>query len=292
MASFDNNQESSSLADKSKTPQSEIVASPSAVYQIHNLDTVAEENEDPQKATTGLCGWTTEYLVEDSTRTQLSAPLARLLAGFIDLYQNERELNSFDMLFVAIYCISLEMGFLPDGHRIQDQHSVFQPRYASYDRRVMRIFSDIVPTDFYDRTNRSYRLNLYMPGSEEQCSLVGVGSGDFLCLTFTVPKRADISGKSTLLSVSRYVPVLNFRRLNLTFQNLKELSQRLKNELFIPVRDVLCLDEDIPIYPSLNGLPDEVVASLLVRYLDKNSSRRLAATCSRLKALATAYCEK
>ncbi|XP_058830490.1 uncharacterized protein LOC131689426 isoform X1 [Topomyia yanbarensis] len=265
---------------------SDTASTSSVTFQIHNLETVVEESEDANKAISDL---NVGLLVEDSTKSELSKYLASLLQRFIQQYQSELEINQFDLLLVTIYCISLEAGFIPWNHQIEDNGKDFRSRYPSYDRRIVRLFSAIVPNNFYNRSNRSYRLNLYLQGSDERCVLVGIRSGDFLCLTFSVPRRTDICGKSVLLPVARYVPLLNYQKLSLSCQNLKELSHKLKNNIFIPVRDALCVDANVTMYPSLNGLPDEVVAMLLVKYLDKKATLRLAASCSRLRMLAMAY---
>ncbi|XP_058464670.1 uncharacterized protein LOC131438579 [Malaya genurostris] len=258
-------------------------------FQTHNLETVAEESEDARKATFNL---NDKLLVEDSTKSELSKYLFRLLQRFIRQYQHELEINQFDLLLMTIYCISLEVGFIPWGHRLEENGKLLQSRYPSYDYRIVSLFSTIVPTNFYNRTSRSYRLNFYLQGSTQKCILVGIKSGDFLCLTFNVPSLANISGKSVLLPVARYVPLINFHKLNLSCQNLKELSHKLKNCIFVPIRDAVCLDTKITMYPSLNGLPDEVVAMLFVKYLDKKATLRMANSCSRLRTLAFAYCGK
>ncbi|XP_053689800.1 protein nutcracker [Sabethes cyaneus] len=256
-----------------------------STFQSHNLDTVVEENEDARKAR----NLKSELLVEDSTKSQLSFYLDRLLQRFIHQCPDKLEISQFDILLMAMYCISLETGFIPWGHRVvEEDQQTFRARYPSFDRRVLFTFSTLVPSNFYNRTSRSYRLNLYLQGSEHQCVLVGIRSGDFLCTTFSVPKRIDVSGRSILLPVARYVPVVNLPKLNLSCQNLKELSAKLKNNIFLPIRDELCIDAKIIMYPSLNGLPDEVVA-ILLQYLDKKAALRVAASCSRLRTLALHY---
>lgn len=225
-------------------------------------------------------------LVEDSTKSQLSKYLARLLQHFIQRYQHEFEINSFDLLFMIIYCLGLETGFIPEGHVLTDAQKVLRP---GFDRRLMCIFSAVVPTNFYERASRSYRLDVYLPGIGETCTLVGIKSGDFLCLTFAVLQQPEISGKSIVLPVSRYVPVINFNRLSLSCQNLKDLSCKIKTNILIPIRDALFGDTNMCLYPALVKLPDELLAILLVRYLDRRSMMRLGASCSRLKMLKNIY---
>nr|XP_019541704.2 protein nutcracker [Aedes albopictus] len=257
----------------------------SAPYQIHNLETVAEENEATKKPITDL---SVELLVEDSTKSQLSKHLARLLQRFVQRYQQELEISSFDLLFMTVYSVALETGFIPEGHRILYMSSRLQPIFASYDSNVVWLFSGIVPENFYSRSTRSYRLDLHLLGSDERCSLVGIKSGDLLVLTFTTPNRVDIPGRSIILPVARYIPFVNLHKLGLCFQNLKELSLKLKNNIFVPIRDALCQDDDAITYPSLGGLPDEVVA-LLVKYLDKKTALQLSASCSRFRELMKHY---
>lgn len=191
---------------------------------------------------------------------------------------------------MTIYNVALETGFIPEGHRIRYMSSSLQPIFASFDSNVVRLFSGILPSTFYNRTSRSYRLDLHLLGSDELCTLVGIKSGDFLCLTFATPRRVDIPGMSILLPVARYVPLVNLQKLSLSFQNLKELTLKLKNNLLVPVRAALCLDEDVTMYPSLSGLPNEIVAMLLVKYLDKKTALQLSASCSRLRMLTKTYC--
>ncbi|XP_055625617.1 uncharacterized protein LOC129768175 [Toxorhynchites rutilus septentrionalis] len=258
---------------------SEVGNTSAALYVTHNLETVAEECEDDKKANNDL---KLGVLVEDSTKSQLSKYLARLLQHFTQRYQHEVEISSFDLLFMVIYCLALETGFIPEGHVLEDAQGVLRP---GFDRRLMHIFSAIVPSNLYDRVNRSYRLDVYLPGIEDNCALVGIKSGDFLCLTFTILQRSDMLSQSILLPVSRYIPIINFQKLNISCQNLKDLSCRVKNNIFIPIRDALCQASSPSLYPSLIELPDEVLVILLVKYLDRRSIMRLGASCSRLKML-------
>ncbi|XP_062544187.1 uncharacterized protein LOC134211395 isoform X1 [Armigeres subalbatus] len=269
-------------------PETSSSSSTSSVpYQIHNLETVAEENEATKKPITDL---NVELLVEDSTKSQLSKHLIRLLQQFVQRYQHSIEISAFDLLFMTVYSVALEAGFIPVGHRVMYMSSRFQPRFASYDSNVVWLFSGIVPENFYSRETRSYRLDLNLLGSDVRCSLVGIKSGDLLILNFTTPHRVEIPGQSITLPVARYIPLVNLHKLALCCQNLKELSFKLKNGVFIPIRNAICLGEDITIYPSLDGLPDEVVAMLLVKYLDKKTALRLSASCSRLRMLIKTYC--
>lgn len=255
-------------------------------YQIHNLETVAEENEATKTPITDL---NVELLVEDSTKSQLSKYLARLLQHFVRRYQKEIEISAFDFLFMTVYSVALETGFIPEGHRILYMSSRLQPIFASYDSNVSWLFSGIVPENYYSRSSRSYRLDLHLLGSDERCSLVGIKSGDLLILTFTAPHRKDAPGQSIILPVARYIPLVNLYKLGLCFQNLKELSLKLKNSLFIPIRVTLCEDQNAIMYPSFGGLPDEIVA-MVVKYLDKKAALRLSATCTRFRELTKIYC--
>lgn len=263
----------------------DLVAFPT--FQTHNLETVVEENEDAKKVTSNL---KSELLVEDSTKSQLSFYLDRLLQRFIQQYRDELDINQFDILLIVLYCVSLETGFILWGHQIVEKdQQIFRPRYPTFDQRVLSVFSSIVPINFYNRTSRSYRLDLNLQGLKHRCVLTGIRSGDLLCTTFSVPERTDIPGRSISLPVARYVPLVNLQKLNLSCQNLKELSTKLKTNIFLPIRDAFCIDANIIMYPSMNGLPDEVVAMLLLKYLDKKSVLQLAASCSRLRTLVLVY---
>uniref|UniRef100_A0A8D7ZVD5 Protein nutcracker n=1 Tax=Culex pipiens TaxID=7175 RepID=A0A8D7ZVD5_CULPI len=248
-------------------------------YQIHNLETVTEEEDNFKE-------W--PLLVEDSTKSQLSRPLTRLLQQLDRQVQPQRELTTFDVLFTIAYCVGLEAGYVPVGHKLTSNQPL--SRYASFDRRILTIFSTIIPSNFYNRESRSYRLDFTLNSDDQQrCSLVGIKSGDFLCLTFTILNRTDLPGRSLFLPVSRFVPLLNFHKLPLSCQNLLELSHKLKNGLFTPVRDDLCQDADAALYPSLYGLPDEVLALLVRTYLGRKDRARLGATCGRLRELVKMY---
>jgi hypothetical protein len=103
--------------------------------------------------------------------------------------------------------------------------------------------------------------------------MIFIKSDDSLCITLT---GKNVPGKSLYLPVSRYVPLLKKQNKPACFRNLRELSIKLKNQIFLPIRDGILMTFNCFV-PSLQGIPTEIF-DMILSSLDKAAVIELSLT--------------
>ncbi|XP_058066838.1 uncharacterized protein LOC131216379 isoform X1 [Anopheles bellator] len=253
------------------------------------LESVAEETEGyrpipvtPQTDLTRI-----QLLVEDSNLQSLTPTLEAALRHFIANYPRPvAEISKNDLIRVVIYVVALETGLTPRNCPMPSFGKSKMPQvYRSFDKRLVHHFGTQLSVDSFASQSNLYSMDLcLMPIRVDEnnyfgCKLTSLVSGDLLIVSLVPAGVVPInSGFSVALPISRYVPLVNTERLAVCFQRLKELSYRLKTEVFVPFRNNIhhtCLTYG---YPSLIGLPVDIHLEL-TKYLDGYCFEHLRASC-------------
>lgn len=209
--------------------------------------------------------------LDDSTATNIPAHLLRMVREQSAAAAGIRRTKS-DVLAMLVYVVALECGFVSVTHpELKSTQTVAKP-WTSFHCDIVRQFCDCLPCDYRNDTINGYSARLVLLQlSERDCLLVARDIGDGLCITFSVClSNGEQLARSLYLSAGRYV--LRTQFVDASFgkcvQNLKELSYRVKNELFVPIRigiltDKLVFVEWRGLFAGLMGLPNELLSKIL-----------------------------
>lgn len=207
-------------------------------------------------------------LLEDGTLDELPIHIHQALVSL----RNKRP-SKMHILRTLVYVVSLEAGF----HTIDDSEP-FNVATGCFNKNNIKKNIGFVSNISQDDTVL-VKLSLTDDPSkdDDNFKLLTRETGDALCITFSQQNRP---GKSIYLSASRFV--LNAKLMDPAkcLNNLKELSMKLKDCLFSPIRNSY-FESNNEIFPSLNGLPSEVQWMIFSK-LNRSSIRNLSMTCSRL----------
>ncbi|KAL5293448.1 hypothetical protein ACFFRR_011895 [Megaselia abdita] len=126
----------------------------------------------------------------------------------------------------------------------------------------------------------------YETSNEQLCRtsmLSGVKSSDFLIVTMTVDHH--LPGGSVCLPLSRYILSTTKKEFTYRLRNLKELSNLLKDEIFVPLRNTLIADcsSGSLVFPGLQGLPFDILVYILSFMKSKKDLQNLSKTCKVLR---------
>lgn len=199
-------------------------------------------------------------MLELSTISKIPSHLQRILS--------ERNFSPIDILNALIYYVAIESSFLSD--RV-DGSSYIYTWYYSFDKRV---FEDIQCDHFARKMGLKFVMNQSCEFTLELIEL-----GDIALVTIYENSNSKVTHcESVAIPISRYIP---FKKLlnpiSSSFRNLKELTHKLKHELFHPLRNEI-YQRSRNVSPWLNGLPEEILISIY-KYLDVKSKKNLSQTC-------------
>ncbi|XP_052860718.1 uncharacterized protein LOC128267822 [Anopheles cruzii] len=226
-----------------------------------------------------------QLLVEDSNLQSLTPTLEAAFRHFIANYPRPvAEISKNDLIRVVIYVVALETGLTPRNCPVPSFGKMRQV-YRSFDKRLVHHFVTRLSVDSFASPSNLCSMDLcLMPIRVDEnnyfgCKLTSFVSGDLLIVSLVPAGAFPVNGGfSVALPISRYVPLVNTERLAVCFQRLKELSYKLKNEVFVPFRDNIhhtCLTFG---YPSLIGLPVDINLEL-TKYLDEYCFEHYRASC-------------
>lgn len=197
-----------------------------------------------------------------------------------------------ESLNCLVCAVALETGFFGDWHTWckDDDLETYQLHWSySFDRKMLEDFSQMPQTDLDDDMTFKFKLSLR---PEKQIGVQTFRCGDLFMITAHLIEKNSvmISTRSLALLASRYVI---YRKLNsnlpINFRHLRELSIKVKNEIFLPLRNSIFLQLPLTMpYPSLQGLNDDSLLYIL-RYLPKKDVKSIAATCKSLRSIAFPY---
>jgi hypothetical protein len=165
-----------------------------------------------------------------------------------------------------VYGLALESGFTPHisatkMREIEVKESDV-PHFARYHAQLCRKFANCAADVVEPKTEQFYQIALDMfPFTTELFRLVAIKSDDSLCLTLT-GRNGGSGGCSLYLPVSRFVPLVKRDNKPACFRNLKELSIKMKNLMFTPVRDETLMAFNCFV-PALQGVPEEIFGKIL-----------------------------
>ncbi|XP_058121986.1 uncharacterized protein LOC131281385 [Anopheles ziemanni] len=232
------------------------------------LETVAEEAEGYRPIlVSSQTDWkTVQLLVEDSHRASLTPSLELALRHFLaNCKKDVREISRCDLMIVLIYVIALESGLIPAGASLPDKCRPDKVHiYRTFDVRLVKHFATRLPMECFRDASKAYRLEMVfahgdIPDGRATCEIVALPSAELMIVNLISNCTKTISiNPCSVIPVNFHVPSINAVRLPLCFQSLKQLSVKLKNELFVPFAAMM-YQQFIPIInPSLTGLPPEL----------------------------------
>lgn len=205
-------------------------------------------------------------LLEDGTFNQLPTHIHRSF----ELVRNNRP-SKMHILRALVYIVSLESGF----HTV-DRTEPFNNKSGCFNIENVKKNINFVSEISQDETVL-IKLALTDSDTDNSYKLMTREIGDALIITFSYGNH---SGKSYYLSASRYVLTATLKDPPKCFYNLKELSFKLKENIFTPVRNY-SLESNNESFPSLIGLPSEVVW-MIFNKINKRSLQSLSITCMQM----------
>lgn len=226
-------------------------------------------------------------MLDQSTIYQIPRHVERLLKS---LGTNQ---TKFRVLKLLIIECGLECGFIGgccfNGDGVENAYNVSWTSFI--DRRLLENFTFLKPQDEDEEEILKFKFAL---APLNEISLHCLESGNLIILTAvhsSLTGESVHSTRSLALPVNRYIvsKKLNFSNLPANFRNLRELSTKVKNALFLPLRnDIYSESACKSPYPSLHGLSFDCL-SLIFRYLERKDVVSLSASCKNIREIAVPY---
>lgn len=203
--------------------------------------------------------------------------------------------TQFDAMIALVISSALESGFIGEWN-VGDNLNEFALSFNySFDRSAL-IKNSKLPykIQFEEGIDEIRIIFSYTLSRKMQIILEIIRSADLIIII--ARHRNEISSikstKSAAFSVSRYIirtriPEECFAS---SFQNLKEFSIKIKNQIFLPLRDEIysCLDCKM-CYPSLLGIPDDILILIFEKYLKTKDICSLSLCCKQLHQISSPY---
>ncbi|XP_039966830.1 protein nutcracker-like [Bactrocera tryoni] len=230
----------------------------------------------------------TEIIQEDINLKQLLLSDTTIQCSPLHLRQLLRlykidVLSPAHILFLLVYLIALECGFVP-RHLFKKFCRVLStiPPFLTYHSKNVLFLSREKPIYQFKSPHETYFsielrvLNRNVKHSSLNSILTALVSGDYLLVTLT-PTTTTLRGFSSCLSINRYIiSHLTLREpISRYFRNLDQLTVKLRDEVFIPVRNEQLAYLGASPYPSINGLPVES-REFLYGYLNETDLKNLS----------------
>lgn len=199
--------------------------------------------------------------------------------------------SKFQIMELLVVSCAVETGFLPydgDGKIFRNKNAAYNFSWSSFiDRRIFDDFASCGNLLLQNEDIEMIKLKFLLEEPNSDISLSCFESGDLIVLSVNrvVPVETPVvPTRSLALSMSRYI-VTN--KLNpASFRNLRELSKKVKENLFLPIRDeIFTLSSCTLLYPSLSGISDDCLLSVL-KYLKLKDIIRLSITCKSIRNIA------
>ncbi|KAL9919621.1 protein nutcracker-like [Glossina fuscipes fuscipes] len=218
-------------------------------------------------------------LVSDTTSECAPLHLQYVLSS-TDFYQSSGEL-----LFLLVYTVALESGYMCEANCDFSKAFISPlPSISSFHSKNVLRLSRLKPsfTTSSDRTRYVMKLcfisdSRQVVAEQMYALLTAIVTGDLMILALSPANCMYADGFSSVLSIPRYVlntqskespPFQRFRRM-------AELTNILRDELFVPMRNKQLYWMQVHVYPSLDALPAELYEYFL-KHLDKNQMNILA----------------
>lgn len=208
-----------------------------------------------------------------------------------------RNSTKFEVTQALICALGLEVGFIGDWCFCDGLvENAYNLSWSSFiDRRLLEDFTVLKPKQDNDDDTHEILNFKFSLAPQNQISMYCLESGDLMILSAA---HSSFSGESVMnstrslaLPMNRYIVTkkLNFSNLPASFRNIRELSVKVKNELFLPLRNDIFSESACKLpYPSLQGIPDECL-SLIFCYLKSKDVVSLSLTCKNLHEISAPY---
>lgn len=259
---------------------------------------IAKFNISVYRSETSEASANDNLLLEDTDVDRLPSNILNLFQAFTV------PPKAFDALIALIYTVFLEMGFVPAGadEQITLTDAVNHPTCWAYSY-VSSIMSNYItaPAKLIEKQrtemsiidtstdgkeiaspgNQSYQFTLKLLNfSEQPCLLIArsVFNGDAVCVTMFHCNDSSTSGgpgHSAVLPIKQYIHIGKDDDDSLTIHkvkhstniltNMKELAQKMKSSIIIPIRMEL-MDKEGHRYAGFNGVPQEILWLLYDRF--------------------------
>lgn len=193
-----------------------------------------------------------------------------------------------DLMNALVIAVGLETGFIGDwccGEDVEDVLKSYQLKWCySFDRQLLVDFAQNAPDSGNDEPIKTFKFKFSLR-PENEILVHSVEGGDMLLLSSRCIDNSTVtSTRSLALPISRYIvhKKPNLANLPADFRNLRELSIKIKNEIFLPMRNNICYESSSngP-NPSLSGMPGPVLW-MLFRYMTRKDVVSLSTTCKSL----------
>lgn len=200
-----------------------------------------------------------------------------MLEGLNELYQllNKKSLSQAHSLFLAVYVVALHTGFIPQ-YFLENQLKCFcvLESWSTFHKKNVEICCSQQPTYKYDSPYETYFSENFVtnvmtePGDDLKSVLTAIVSGDFMIITLTPHPSTPLLGRSSCLSIGRYVISHSegHKSAEACYQKLDQLRLQLRNEVFMPVRNDQLQYTGAPSFLSLIAIP-RVVRYQIYKYL-------------------------
>ncbi|XP_012162416.1 protein nutcracker isoform X2 [Ceratitis capitata] len=195
-----------------------------------------------------------------------------------------KPLSQAHCLFLAVYVIGIQVGFIPQNFFLNRLMGLTQlESWSTFKKSNVEICCNQAPTYEYDSPHETFFTeNFITAASVEEddilkSKLVALVTGDFMMVTLSPHPSTQSLGRSTCLSIGRYVIKYSDSEIPLEscYQKLNQLQMQLRNELFVPVRiSQLTLLDASPL-PSFMGIPRELRFEVY-KYLKSTDLKKLA----------------
>lgn len=167
-------------------------------------------------------------------------------------------ITKFSLFCGLLISVGLECGFSSSFNGLYRLNSNF-----GFDKFILNNFADVPST--YNCQNVAQKFEFkFVNDCDQQIVVVLMECGDIILITAyrNGSNRSNLNGYNLAIPLSRYVPLVYREKVEKSFRNLKELSIKLKNLIFLPLRNEI-YDKIGCANPSLRGLPQEVLTLII-----------------------------
>lgn len=209
--------------------------------------------------------------MDNSTSVEMPKHLIKLLYSANIISGGARQTKT-DVLASLVYVLGIECGFVTVSHSNLNYTNYIAKSWASFDCMFAKQFCDQLPKFYRCESINGYETQLILYQLSHKIILfIAREIGDGLCITVNVTlSNGENFCRSLYLSTGRYVLKTQLKHESLSakcFQNFNELSLRVKDVIFMPVRMALLADELVSyeyrgVFSGLLGLPNELLIKI------------------------------
>lgn len=204
--------------------------------------------------------------------------------------------SKFQVVQALTIALGLESGFIGDWCFCDGVENAYNISWTSFiDRRLLENFSTLKPAKDRDDEDTHQILRFkFSLAPQNEIIFHCLESGDLLIFSVVhslFPDSSITSTRSLAISMNRYFVTSKLNPVNFPncFRNLRELSVKVKNELFLPIRnDIFSKSSCKSIYPSLHGIPDDCIL-LIFKYLKLKDVISLGKSCKSIHEKSVPY---